>query len=325
MGWRLIEDPATGARLGLPEKLVPLAAASRTGSRWTSAQGQIQVETFRLSEAALPALFEEEKKASRRQVASSELKPDSFVITGVQRLKNFIIRAQARGSEVRGMTVLYDQATEGTMERVGVAMLNAFSGFPDPNAAPLPGLRRAVEYSSAIAVSADGDLIAPAHASDDCQTLTVAGFGHAERMATDKANDIALIRLYGAHHLIPAQFAADGDKADDLKLVGIADPLAQGGGGEVTSTQAHLNGQGIEPPPLPGFSGAAAIGAQGSVLGMVDIKQSAIASNGAAAPTAALVSGNTIRTFLQAQGLSPANAGVEHIEPSIVRLICVRK
>ena len=52
-----------GARLGVPEKLVPHVSASRSGSRWTSTQGQIQVETFRLTEAALPALFDEEKKA----------------------------------------------------------------------------------------------------------------------------------------------------------------------------------------------------------------------------------------------------------------------
>ena len=122
VGWRLIEDAETGARLGLPEKLVPRAGASRTGSRWTSAQGQIQIETFRLTEAALPALFEEEKKASHRQVTSSALKPDYFVIVGVQGLKNFVVRAEAHGSEVRGVTILYDQATEGIMGRVAIAI-----------------------------------------------------------------------------------------------------------------------------------------------------------------------------------------------------------
>ena len=74
VGWRLIDDTATGARLGLPEKLVPQAGAARTGSRWTSAQGQIQIETFRLREASLPALFEDEKKRARSaQVGYSEL------------------------------------------------------------------------------------------------------------------------------------------------------------------------------------------------------------------------------------------------------------
>ena len=47
---------------------MPHASAARTGSRWTSAQGQIQIETFRLHEASLPALFDQEKKTSQRYV-----------------------------------------------------------------------------------------------------------------------------------------------------------------------------------------------------------------------------------------------------------------
>ena len=202
VGWRLIEDAGSGARLGLPEKLVPRAGVSRTGSRWTSAQGQIQIETFHLTEAALPALFEEEKKASHRQVTSSALKPDSFVIVGVQGLKNFVVRADARGGEVRGVSILYDQATEGIMGRVAIAIASSFAGFPDPNAAPLPGLRRTVEYGTAIVVTSDGDLLAPARLTDECQAITVPGLGHAERVAADPANNLALIRLYGARNLI---------------------------------------------------------------------------------------------------------------------------
>mgnify|MGYP003693964819 CR=1 FL=1 len=49
------------------------------------------------------------------------LRAGSFVISGVQRLKNFIVRAQASGSEVRGVTILYDQATEGIMATVATA------------------------------------------------------------------------------------------------------------------------------------------------------------------------------------------------------------
>ena len=237
VGWRLIEDAGSGARLGLPEKLVPRAGVSRTGSRWTSAQGQIQIETFHLTEAALPALFEEEKKASHRQVTSSALKPDSFVIVGVQGLKNFVVRADARGGEVRGVSILYDQATEGIMDRVAIAIASSFAGFPDPNAAPLPGLRRTVEYGTAIVVTSDGDLLAPARLTDECRAITVPGLGHAERVAADPANNLALIRLYGARNLIAAALGADsGDSAqgNELTLVGVADPLAQAGGGAVT-------------------------------------------------------------------------------------------
>ena len=327
VGWRVIEDPATGARFGLPGKLVPRVEASRTGSRWTSAQGQIQIETFRLTEAALPALFEQEKKASRREIASSQLAADSFVISGVQGLKNFRVRAAARGTEVRGVTVLYDQATEGTMDRIAAAIVGTYSGFPDPHASPVPGVRRMVEYGTAIVVSSNGDLIAPAHLTDDCQAITLPGLGHAERLAADQANDLALIHVYGVRNLVPAALAGDGANANgtDFKLVGVADPLAQGGEAQVTSAVSHRTAQGIDPAPKPGFSGAAAADARGALAGMVDLKPSVVAGGGA--PGATLVPVATIRAFLQGRGITPAAAAPDHapIEQSVVRVVCVRK
>jgi hypothetical protein len=327
VGWRLIEDPASGARLGLPEKLVPHAVVSRAGSRWSSAQGQIQIETFRLSEAALPALFEQEKKASRRQIASSELKADSFIVTGTQGLKNFLIRAQARGSEVRGITILYDQATEGTMDRVAAAMASSFAGFPDPNAGPPPGLKRAVEYGTAIVVSSDGDLIAPAHLTDDCQAITVPPLGHAERVAVDAANDLALIRLYGARHLVGVALGGNGGPGGEVTLFGVADPLAQAGAGAATATTARVMAQSIEPAPKLGFAGAAALDSAGNVVGMVDLKPAVVAGAGSASQAATLVPAEAIRAFLNAQGVAPATAPPEPaaIEQSVVRVICVRQ
>jgi hypothetical protein len=327
VGWRLIEDPPSGARLGLPEKLVPHAVASRTGSRWSSAQGQIQVETFRLSEAALPALFEQEKKASRRQIVSSELKADSFVIAGTQGLKNFLVRAQARGAEVRGIIILYDQATEGTMDRVAAAMASSFAGFPDPNAGPPPGLKRAVEYGTAIVVSSDGDLIAPAHLTDGCRAITVPPLGHAERVAVDMANDLALIRLYGARNLIAVPLGGNGGNGGELTLFGVADPLAQAGAGAATGTAAHVTAQGIEPAPKLGFAGAAALDPAGSFAGMVDFKPPVVAGAGSASQAATLVPAEAIRAFLNAQGVAPGAALPEAaaIEQSVVRVICVRQ
>jgi hypothetical protein len=327
LGWRLIEDSATGARLGVPEKLVPNASASRTGSRWSSAQGQIQIETFRLTEAALPALFEEEKKAAHRQVESSVLKPDSLAISGMQGLKHFLIRAEARGSELRGVTILYDQATEGIMDRVAVTIARAFTGFPDPNAGPLPGLQRRVEYGTATIVSAQGDLIAPAQLTDDCQAITVAGFGHAERLATDKSNDLALLRLYGARNLVPAAIGGEASQAGELTLVGIADPLAQAGDGAPTTVTARLTAQGLDPAPRLGFSGAAAVDAQGRLAGMVALKPPVVAGSGSAGQGATVVPAEAIRAFLQAHSVSPAPMADQHapMAQSVLRVICVRK
>ena len=58
------------------------------------------------------------------------VKPDFFVLSGMQGLKKFYVRGAYKDAEVRVLTILYDQATEGTMEPVVIAMSSAFSPFP---------------------------------------------------------------------------------------------------------------------------------------------------------------------------------------------------
>jgi S1-C subfamily serine protease len=333
VGWRIIDDPATGVRLGLPSALVPKATQARMGSRWTSGQGQIDVETFRLHEAALAALFDDEKKNRHRAVEHAALKADSFVISGMQGLKRFVERVQASGNELRGITILFDQATENVMAPVAAAMADTFQGFPDPNADPPPGLRRSVDYGTAIVVSDRGYLLAAAPVVDQCQSITVSEFGHAERVAVDSTGDLALLRLYGAQNLIPAGFASDSVPTDNLALVGIADPLAQPGDTAVTRVQAHLAPQGfapngLDPMPKLGFSGAAAVDPQGRFAGMVSLKWQQVASSAtpglAPGTQALLIPGDTIRSFLTAQGITPS-ASRTPIDQSVLRVICVRK
>jgi hypothetical protein len=324
VGWRVIDDPVTGARFGLPAKLVSPIGPARLGSRWTSGHSQIEVNAFRLSEANLPALYERERRTPRgRYAASSALNADSFVISGTQGLKNFVVRAESNGSEVRGITVLYDQATTGVMAPAALAIANSFQGFPDPGAAPPQGEQPAVEYSTAIVADDGGDLVASAQATNDCAALVVPDFGAAVRVAADKTNDLALIRLYGARNLAPAALAADS-QANDVTLLGIADPAVQQGGNAVTKLTARLDGQKITPAPKLGFSGAAAIDAQGHFAGVVELQSAAGAATGLATLQATFVPGNAVRAFLTAHGVKPAK-GQDQIERSVLRVICVRK
>ena len=324
VGWRVIDDAATGARFGLPEKLVSRSGASLGGSRWSSGRGQIQIETFQLGEASLPALFDEEKKAPRsRRVEASALKSDSFVIAGTQGLKNLVVRADTRGSEIRGITILYDQANKGVMMPAAIAIANSFQGFPDPHAGPPPGQKPAVEYGTAIVADGSGVLVAPRPLTADCDTITVPGFGHAVRVAEDGANSLALLRVFAGGTLTPAPLGGESG-GDNLTLIGIADPLAQQGGSAVTHAAAHRNAQVVEPSPAPGFSGAAAIDAQGRFAGMVELRSQLVAGSAAPSPQAILISAAAVRAFLSAQGITPS-VGAGAMDQSIVRVICVRR
>jgi hypothetical protein len=331
VGWIMVDDPVTGARLGIPTKQVPHTSAGSSGTKWSTAQGQVQVETFRIREpgTTLAAVYEQQKKQPpTRRLELNVLRSDFFVLAGLQSLKRFYVRAEYRDGEVRGVTILFDQATEPIMGPIAVAMTGAFSGFPGVSGLGESGTppRRKVEYATGIVVSAAGHIVTARQAIDGCQVITIGGHGDADRQAEDR--DVALLRIYGASGLAPAELAAAS--APEVTLVGIADPRAQDGGHAISTAVARLKGDQLEPSPQPGFAGGGALDRQGRVVGMVQLKAPATAAIGAGAAQtpATLVPAATIRALLEAQRIAPAaggRTGIEAAKASVVRVICVRK
>ena len=133
VGWKIVMEPTSGARLGIPGKLVPQQTTDASGSKWTSPTGTVQVLLSRRKEAnpTTAKLAEQEKKEpAGRKVDYTVVKPDFFVLSGLQGLKKFYVRGTFKGDEVRIMTILYDQATENTVEPVVIAMSSAFKCVP---------------------------------------------------------------------------------------------------------------------------------------------------------------------------------------------------
>jgi hypothetical protein len=330
-GWSVVVDPATGVRIGLPTKMVPHARDAAHGTRWSSAHGDVQVETFRIKEPGLTlaALFEREKKEPvTRRIESSALHDDGFFVGGMQGLKMFAVRAKQRDGEIRGYTVLYDQMMETIVEPVTAAMAAAFSPFPE-RSAPFAALAKPVEYGNGLMVSAQGHIVTDLRLTQGCQVLVAAGLGDADRVAADKTHGLALLRVYGARKTVPLSLAQDTVKTGDITLVGIPDPREQNGSRKLTEVKARLaDGTAIElrqPVPMAGFSGAAALDAQGHVLGMMEMGDAVLASVEAAAPPVRLVSAATIRAFLAANEVAPAAAPAADAKAAVVRIICVRK
>ena len=210
VGWRLIDDPKTGARLGLPEKLVPNSSASRSGSRWTSAQGQIQIETFRYTEAALPALFEDEKKTSKRRVTASVLRAGFLRHFRRPAAEEFHCpRAGERQRSARRHHPLRssDRRHHGDSrdrDRRRVSGLSRCQGRAAAGNAARGRIRRRRSWSARAAI-----FWRRRRATEECRAIVVPGLGHAERVAADTANDLALLRLYGARNLVPAALAGE--------------------------------------------------------------------------------------------------------------------
>lgn len=89
VGWKIVTEMTSGARLGIPSKLVPQQATDANGSKWTSPTGTVQVLLSRRKEAnpTTAKLAEAEKKEPGRKVDYTVVKPDFFVLSGLQGLK----------------------------------------------------------------------------------------------------------------------------------------------------------------------------------------------------------------------------------------------
>jgi hypothetical protein len=331
VGWRLVEDRATGAQLGLPGKLATHESKGRSGTIWQSAQGQLQIETFRIREpgATLPSVFEDQKKEPpSRKIGSAAIRDNHFVLTGLQGLKRFLVLAEARDFEIRGITVLYDQAIESTTDAVAHAVLSAFAAFPGSGVMALiaPPARGRVEYGTGIVATAAGHVLTDRQLTDGCSVLQVAGHGDASRVADQ--DGITLLHVFGASPLTPAALVHDGVRVSALTLVGIAHPQAQRGQREVSAAKAQLGGDGLDPPPPLGFAGAAAIDSQGRIAGMVSLKSPVLAGAGTPAlPIATIAPIASIRALLDAHNVTPSSGavGVDAAKASVVRVICVRR
>jgi peptidoglycan hydrolase-like protein with peptidoglycan-binding domain len=327
VGWKIITDAGTGVRLGIPTKLVPASASDANGTKWTSPTGTTQVVLARRKEAGptTAKLAEREKKEAGRSIDYSVVKPDFFVLSGLQGLKKFYLRGTFKGDEVRILTILYDQAVENTVEPVVIALSSAFNAFPSGAQAAGPPPRKTVEYGTGIVVSEDGAIVTDRQIIDSCIAIAIAGHGNADRVAEDKERDLALLRIYGARGLKPLNLANGGAKTA-VELTGIADPQNQGGGNAVSSVKAQVSDTAVAPPPALGFSGAAAIDADGKFAGLVQLKPVLVAgpANAAPAAQAALVPADAVREFLKANGINLSDGSAD-AKASVVRVICVRK
>src|SRR6202166_3362281 len=169
VGWKIVTDAGTGVRLGIPTKLVPQQSSDANGAKWSSTTGTIQIQLSRRKEAnpTTAKLAERERKEpAGRAIDYTVVKPDFFVLSGMQGLKKFYLRGTFKGDEVRILTILYDQATENTVEPVVIAMSSAFNPFPAGAQVAGPPPRKTVEYGTGVVVSDDGAIIADRQVTD---------------------------------------------------------------------------------------------------------------------------------------------------------------
>jgi hypothetical protein len=240
----------------------------------------------------------------------------------MQGLKYFSVRAKAQNGELRGFTLLFDQALEGILEPVVPAIAKAFTPFPQNASAPAPPPPKIIKFGSGIIVSRRGHILTSAGVTDGCDELVANGTDEAERVGV--GDGLALLRAPGVEKLTPMAVAS-ADSAGVLTLAGVPDPREQKGGAATRYLAARLTGAALElvrPKPLAGFAGAAALDAQGRLAGVLDMSDPHLAGTGAS--PLRLIDAKAIRTFLSAHGVD-ADAQSGEPRSGILRVVCVKK
>ncbi|TXN39501.1 serine protease, partial [Methylobacterium sp. WL18] len=138
--FRVAVDPASGAAIGVPERLLSKRTALPAGTRWQSADGRVTLESRAIPPGGetVDGLFDQlTVPLPTRKVTYKLRRPDSLVVTAETGTGLSYVRYDAGPQGVRGFLIGYDRALAAEVGRLVIAVANAFEPFPTA-AAPGP-------------------------------------------------------------------------------------------------------------------------------------------------------------------------------------------
>lgn len=351
-GFRLIADDKTGARIGIPARILPKRDVSATGSRWQSEDGKVTLDTSATPPGeTLEAVFEKATAPTPnnpgRKITYKLLRPDFFVVTGETPTGKFYRRTAAGPSGLRGFSIGYDKALSGTIDKLVIAIAASFEPFPT---GPLPAVtavasagsapvvptapvRLTERYGAGLAI-ADRVAVTAAAAIEGCRSLRVSG--RAAKLRGSPEGGLALLDVEGGPALAATGLRAEAPgERESLVLVAF---------GEESGKRAAvaLPGQGVRigagvavfAPLQPGQAGAPVFDRQGRPVGLVTGNPSdkvliaGIAPQRAyAVADSAALQGLMARAGLTSQVAAPGpelstGAVVDKVAQSVLPIIC---
>jgi peptidoglycan hydrolase-like protein with peptidoglycan-binding domain len=235
VGFALIDDSATGVRVGAPLKLLDKRESGASYTSLVSADGQIALY---LKEASgdLAALYKTMVAAPNRKVTYKYLKPDDFfVVAGEEGDKKFYRRyaPSEDGKRLRGFAFLYPKARAKALDPVALAVANSFNPFPSvappapttnpaPLAAPTPEAARLTAVALVVRPGVAVTTLAP----EQCKAATIEG---APARFIEGGGASGLNRLTGAfgERVAAPALAEGGDDLVALSLAGETKPILQ--------------------------------------------------------------------------------------------------
>jgi peptidoglycan hydrolase-like protein with peptidoglycan-binding domain len=238
VGFKLIDDAATGLRIGAPTKLLEKREGGAGFTSLSSNDGEIKLD-LKVTSGKLTALYKYlSADAPNHKFTYKVIKPDAFfVIAGEEGDKKFYRRYVAAPADaadpnkLRGFMFIYPKARAKALDPVALAVANSFDPFPTvaapmptpvasatPTPSPTPEPLKLTATALVVAPGVAVTTLAPAQ----CKSPTIDG--KLVRFL-DNAEAGGLARLggdFGAGAAAPA-VAEGGDDLVALSLVAVGD------------------------------------------------------------------------------------------------------
>jgi Putative peptidoglycan binding domain len=314
-GFQVVSDPKTGARIGVPLKLMNARRGARLDFA-SSADSDLDALYARLS-ATTPT----------RKVIYKAIKPDAFfVVSGQDGATMFYTRFDKNAPAkppMRGFTFAYPAAQAAQLNRVAIAVANSFEPFPAP-----PAAQAASAAVSALTPPASGSaspgagpepaatafVVAPGKAvtaleARDCPNPTVAG----KPVRIERADSATGLAVLTGDFTPNGQAPRFGEPKQDLVILGFA-------GSRLAASSASFAGDEARPVVTAALDKSAGGGPvfdrSGALIGLVApiaIEPKRVAGVALAAPHG-LIAAEAIRAYLgggepESETAAPLSAG----------------
>jgi hypothetical protein len=232
VGFKLIDDAATGVRIGAPTKLLEKREGGAGFTSLSSNDGEIKLD-LKVTSGKLAALYKFlTADAPNHKFTYKVIKPDVFfVIAGEEGDKKFYRRYVAAPADaadpdkLRGFMFIYPKARAKALDPVALAVANAFDPFPTTAAPVASATPTPTPTSEAPKLTATALVVAPGVAVTtlapaQCRSPTIDG--KAVRFLDSGDGLVRLGGDFGAGAAAPA-VAEGGDDLVALSLVPVGD------------------------------------------------------------------------------------------------------
>jgi hypothetical protein len=334
--FRVAADPGTGAVIGVPERLLAKRTALPSGTRWQSQDGRVTLETraFPPGSETLDALYEKATAPlPSRKVTYKLRRPDALVVTAETGAGLSYTRYNAGPQGVRGFLIGYDRQSAPEVNRLVIAIANAFEPFPAP-APPPPAAAAPPEADAPVAESAvasasvagtglavaPGRVLTAAAALEGCGAPRIGGAP--ARMLAGDPSGLALLEAPGAPAPVRPPARTEPVTAEDGLIA-----LAPGGEG-VSAAPVSAVSDGVVGPLQLGSAGAPVLDRSGRIVGLVARYPTMPRLIAGVVPPlrVPLVPAEAVSAFLAAQRVADAkplwDGGPGAVAPAIVRILC---